>query len=331
VSSSTVSRSSLHGRLFFNYKGDGTQGSEDPAASNVTVRLLDTNNNNNTVAEAVSDSSGDYKLQDVKSGSYKLYCYTNRKFQYMCRDKTDVRPVNMGYDVSLAGQDEEMNIGLMEGILTLPMSHDTNFTVDRMYDHNGGTDFSGEIIWWNGPHKCASNDTYCYHQPPGTRYHNGIDYAGPEGTPIRAAAPGTIFRTQGANGRPALGGGAFMVVIHHPIAFKGYAISTGYGHLDEIKVTEGQQVERGQVIGLEGQSGTFYPHLHFSLYSPTKASKDFFGAFDPYKPIVKVPDGYWLDDADFLKGKMLSDWVPEHVPIMDENWWTVFNSPQFCV
>ncbi len=312
--------SSITGRLFFNYKGDGVQGDEDPAVSGATVGLLD--QKKNIVAEAESDSSGDFKLQDVKSGSYNLYCYTNRQFQYMCRDRTDIRRVDTGYGVTLNGQDIEMDIGLMQGFLTHPMSHDTDFTVDRMYDHNGGTDpsYGDEILWWNGPHECDPYDGWC-NSIGGTRHHFGIDYAGPAETPIHAAAPGTIYETFGANGIPPQKTGNLQVVIKHPISLQGYAIYTGYSHLSEIDVSVGQQVERGHVIGLEGKTGTEYPHLHFDLYSITKTS-NYFACFDPYKPIVQVPDGHWFEDFS---------WASEHIPIMDENWWTVFNNPQFCV
>ncbi|HUO65590.1 MAG TPA: M23 family metallopeptidase, partial [Terriglobales bacterium] len=102
-------------------------------------------------------------------------------------------------------------------------------------------------------------------EPPATvngvtyaHYHNGIDLAAPLGTPVLAAASGTVtFAGTESDG-------AVIVKILHD---DGY--TTLYGHLDpSLQVTAGQEVSAGQVIGKVGVTGvTTGPHLHFGLYS----------------------------------------------------------------
>ena len=89
-------------------------------------------------------------------------------------------------------------------------------------------------------------------------YHNGLDLAAPLGTPVLAAASGTVtFAGKESDG-------AVVVKIQHA---DGY--TTLYAHLDpSLQVTVGQQVVAGQVIGQVGMTGvTTGPHLHFGLYT----------------------------------------------------------------
>jgi murein DD-endopeptidase MepM/ murein hydrolase activator NlpD len=88
------------------------------------------------------------------------------------------------------------------------------------------------------------------------RLHSGRDYAAPCGTPIKAAANGTIIM--------AGSGGSYgnRVVIDHGIV-SGEGLATTYNHLQSIRKWSGR-VSRGQVIGYEGSSGRSTGcHLHF--------------------------------------------------------------------
>lgn len=93
-----------------------------------------------------------------------------------------------------------------------------------------------------------------------TSYHSGTDIAAPEGSPILAAADGTVAI---ANALDSWGGGyGYYVRIDH-----GNGLETLYAHCSAICVTAGQQVEAGQVIGYVGQTGRATGnHLHFEVY-----------------------------------------------------------------
>ncbi|TDA69837.1 MAG: peptidase M23 [Clostridia bacterium] len=89
----------------------------------------------------------------------------------------------------------------------------------------------------------------------GRRFHDGIDIDAPQGTRVIAAADGTVLLAGW------YGGYGNAVVISH-----GGSITTLYGHMSRIGVSEGQRVTRGQEIGRVGTTGlsTGY-HLHFGV------------------------------------------------------------------
>ncbi|MBY6438176.1 M23 family metallopeptidase, partial [Rhodococcus kroppenstedtii] len=89
--------------------------------------------------------------------------------------------------------------------------------------------------------------------------HQGIDLAGPIGTPIYAAADGVV-RDAG----PASGFGQWVVLDHQQ---NGRTFSTVYGHIDSFSVAAGQPVRAGQVIATLGNRGeSTGPHLHFEIW-----------------------------------------------------------------
>ncbi|MSO98719.1 MAG: M23 family metallopeptidase [Rhodospirillaceae bacterium] len=86
--------------------------------------------------------------------------------------------------------------------------------------------------------------------------HVGLDIAGPVGTPIHAAADGIVSL---AKADMVLTGQS--VVIEH-----GFGLDTVYIHMSAIRVSDGQRVKQGDVIGAIGQSGRANgPHLHFGV------------------------------------------------------------------
>ena len=94
-----------------------------------------------------------------------------------------------------------------------------------------------------------------------TSYHSGTDIAVPEGTPILAAADGTVTI---ANALDSWGGSyGYYVKLDH-----GGGLTTLYAHCSSICVTAGQQVKAGEVIAYVGQTGRATgPHLHFEVHS----------------------------------------------------------------
>lgn len=91
-------------------------------------------------------------------------------------------------------------------------------------------------------------------------YHSGVDIGMPSGTPILAAAYGTVTIT---NSTDSWGGGyGYYVKIKHNDTF-----DTLYAHCSKICVINGQQVKKGQVIGYVGTTGrSTGPHLHFEVW-----------------------------------------------------------------
>ena len=89
----------------------------------------------------------------------------------------------------------------------------------------------------------------------GYEYHEGQDIDAAYGTPVQAAAGGTVTIA----GRQR--GYGNVVYVDH-----GAGLSTRYGHLSQINVAVGQTVTRGQTLGLVGSTGrSTGPHLHYEV------------------------------------------------------------------
>jgi Peptidase family M23/Putative peptidoglycan binding domain len=91
--------------------------------------------------------------------------------------------------------------------------------------------------------------------PPG-RWHTGVDFPEPKGTPIHAGGVGVVsfagFNT---------GGYGNLVVITHRLGFESW-----YAHMSVIAASVGQRVSGGQTIGYVGSTGhSTGPHLHFEV------------------------------------------------------------------
>ncbi len=99
--------------------------------------------------------------------------------------------------------------------------------------------------------------------------HFAVDVTAPVGTPVKAAAAGTVifagFTTDTG----------YTIIVEHP-----YGLITAYKHLGDILTTQNDQVLAGEVLGSVGNTGelTNGPHLHFELWS----------------------DGYPLDPTNFI-------------------------------
>ncbi|MFZ2167713.1 MAG: M23 family metallopeptidase [Minisyncoccia bacterium] len=106
---------------------------------------------------------------------------------------------------------------------------------------------------------------YYSHPAPGTIFTqglhgwNGIDFGAARGTPIHAAAGGTVIIAR-SNGGWNGGYGNYVVITHSN------GSQTLYSHMKNAIVSAGQSVSSGQVIGYVGSTGlSTGPHLHFEV------------------------------------------------------------------
>lgn len=89
------------------------------------------------------------------------------------------------------------------------------------------------------------------------KMHKGLDFTAPQGTPIYATGDGVVSTAGYSEG----GYGNHVIISH------GYGYETLYGHMVRIKVSNGQKVKRGEVIGWVGSTGkSTGPHCHYEVH-----------------------------------------------------------------
>lgn len=145
------------------------------------------------------------------------------------------------------------------------------------------TPVQGPITQKYGPTKFAR---YAYRG----QFHNGIDIGAPIGTPIFSAERGVVVAA-GDQDRYCYRGayGKFIVIRHEN------NLTTLYAHLSRILVNQGDEVERGSLIGYVGSTGySTGPHLHFTVY----ASPTFY--MGPSRFCGPMPLGGHLNPEDYL-------------------------------
>jgi murein DD-endopeptidase MepM/ murein hydrolase activator NlpD len=93
------------------------------------------------------------------------------------------------------------------------------------------------------------------------KFHSGIDFKAPIGTPVLATADGEVIISKSNKT-----GYGKHIIIQHDEEFK-----TLYSHLSELKVEVGDKIKIGDVIGLVGSTGTSTgPHLHYEVIKDGK-------------------------------------------------------------
>ena len=106
-----------------------------------------------------------------------------------------------------------------------------------------------------GPFTASFGMRRSYNGGPATGYHGGVDIAAAEGTPVIAAAAGTVALAETLRVR----GNA--IVLDH-----GAGVHSAYYHLSRIDVSVGEQVRQGQTIGAVGATGLATgAHLHWEV------------------------------------------------------------------
>ena len=119
-----------------------------------------------------------------------------------------------------------------------------------------GTESAPGVLSW--PVSGTITSPFGYRQNPfggAPEFHPGLDIAAPMGTTVTAAASGTVISAGWYGGY-----GNYILIDD------GGGMATGYGHLSQIFVSNGQQVQKGQAIGAVGSTGrSTGPHLHFEV------------------------------------------------------------------
>lgn len=88
------------------------------------------------------------------------------------------------------------------------------------------------------------------------KMHTGMDFSAVKGTEIYATGNGKVVHVE----RSRRGYGNHVIIDH------GYGFKTLYAHMSKLNVRRGQEVQRGQIIGYIGNTGTSVaPHLHYEV------------------------------------------------------------------
>jgi murein DD-endopeptidase MepM/ murein hydrolase activator NlpD len=120
------------------------------------------------------------------------------------------------------------------------------------------------------------------------KFHAGMDFTSPVGTPVTTTGDGVIELVESKQ----WGYGNCIVVNH------GYGYKTRYAHLKKFKVTRGQKVKRGEVIGYVGSTGkSTGPHLHYEVIKnnePVNPANYYYSDLTPeqYEAILKLSNAH---------------------------------------
>ena len=107
-----------------------------------------------------------------------------------------------------------------------------------------------------------------------SRYHTGLDFSSPLGTPLHAPAAGVVTN---AGSGPASGWAGNYVAIKYP-----NGTHTLMAHMSTVSVSVGQTVSACQIVGRIGLTGrTFGAHVHLEVYPPGVTPGDIYSAVNP--------------------------------------------------
>ena len=127
----------------------------------------------------------------------------------------------------------------------------------------------------------------------GRDFHAALDLAARVGTDVLAPADGVVLFAGRYSLQRSVAWWRYgnLVILGH-----GEHFLTVYGHLDEVRVTKGQQVSQGQVIATVGSTGmSTSPHLHYEV---RRLGGD--GVFRPVDPRIYILDHRWRDEERIL-------------------------------
>ena len=212
---------------------------------------------------------------------------------------TEVKLIEDGIDIRINGDNEE-NIAVMQGFLTLPFNAEDFDQLSALYcfDHNGGV----------GNRTCYDGDSSLVYDDG----HVGIDYGLPNGTILVASTEGKIdhWTSTTYNGSS----NNISVTTGLPSKNGEHKPTSVFGHVALFLAEKDEKVYRGQIIALSGISGTAWYHLHFDFL---------FGPANPIQPDDYIPGGYQKDPYGVEEG------VPYNFEFEKAGFWILRNEPFF--
>jgi len=125
----------------------------------------------------------------------------------------------------------------------------------------------------------------------GTRkWHNGIDVGVPENSPILASGSATVSVI---NPDPSAPAGIFVILKHDD------GKESSYSHLNEVLVSRGERVKKGDLIALSGNTGgSTGPHLHWVVRDRAKSLRE----GGDVNPLNYLRGKYKLKTGGYIKG-----------------------------
>jgi len=152
----------------------------------------------------------------------------------------DPSQIYVGQRILIPGANRQLPVDTIAPVETAPVSRKPPTPVE----------VNGEPLLW--PVSGAVNSGY---GPRGSSFHDGIDIAAPEGTPIQAIERGEVIYSDQLRGY-----GNIVIVRHQG------GMTSVYAHNQVNLVREGQQVSKGEVIAKVGSTGRVTgPHLHLEI------------------------------------------------------------------
>lgn len=107
------------------------------------------------------------------------------------------------------------------------------------------------------------------------KFHAGLDFSAPKGTPIFATGNGVVIKTK----KSKRGYGNTIEIDH------GYGYTTFYAHNSEIIAKKGDKVKRGQIIAKVGNTGkSTAPHLHYEVRKNKRAVNPIYFFYNDLTP-----------------------------------------------
>lgn len=190
----------------------------------------------------------DYKEWVKNNTEYIKSYYKKRDISYD-KNTTNFLTDDLIETIDSLYNSEDFDLMLNEAGVSMSMEYIPSGTIYDTGENNG-------LLAYPTTYRKLSADFPTY---PSGKSHTGIDFPCPSGTPVCACADGTVILVKELNYSYG-----YYVVIEHNI--NGKRIYTLYAHNSELKVNQGENVVKGQVIALSGSTGNSTgPHCHLSV------------------------------------------------------------------